>query len=75
MRPRQLEGGFIVLDEVRLAATRAGRQRLNAVLAETRIAQGPKLLAWFLTTKPELPSTAQVSRGIARALHLFMLGS
>jgi hypothetical protein len=60
-----------------LAATRAGRQRLNAVLAalltETRIPQGPKLLAWFLTSKPELPSTAQVSRGTAIGLHL--LGS
>jgi oxygen-independent coproporphyrinogen-3 oxidase len=31
--PRLIEGGFLVLDEMRLAATRAGRQRLNAVLA------------------------------------------
>jgi putative oxygen-independent coproporphyrinogen III oxidase len=30
---RLIEGGFLVLDEARLAATRAGRQRLNAVLA------------------------------------------
>ncbi|MGH7029788.1 MAG: radical SAM family heme chaperone HemW, partial [Stellaceae bacterium] len=28
-----IEGGFLVLDEQRLAATSAGRQRLNAVLA------------------------------------------
>jgi len=28
-----IEGGFLLLDEVRLAATRAGRQRRNAVLA------------------------------------------
>ena len=31
--PRLIEGGFLVLDEMRLAATPAGRQRLNAVLA------------------------------------------
>jgi oxygen-independent coproporphyrinogen-3 oxidase len=31
--PRLIEGGFLVLDEARLAATPAGRQRLNAVLA------------------------------------------
>jgi len=31
--PQLIEGGFLVLDEVRLAATPAGRQRLNAVLA------------------------------------------
>jgi putative oxygen-independent coproporphyrinogen III oxidase len=31
--PRLIEGGFLVLDEERLAATQAGRQRLNAVLA------------------------------------------
>jgi putative oxygen-independent coproporphyrinogen III oxidase len=31
--PRLTEGGFLVLDEARLAATPAGRQRLNAVLA------------------------------------------
>jgi putative oxygen-independent coproporphyrinogen III oxidase len=30
---RLVEGGFLVLDEHRLAATTAGRQRLNAVLA------------------------------------------
>ena len=38
-----------------------------------RIFQGPELLAWFFMSKPELLSTAQVSRGTARALHL--LGS
>jgi putative oxygen-independent coproporphyrinogen III oxidase len=31
--PRLTEGGFLVLDQARLAATPAGRQRLNAVLA------------------------------------------
>ncbi len=31
--PRLLEGGFLALDSDRLAATPAGRQRLNAVLA------------------------------------------
>jgi putative oxygen-independent coproporphyrinogen III oxidase len=31
--PRLVEGGFLVLDADRLAATGAGRQRLNAVLA------------------------------------------
>jgi putative oxygen-independent coproporphyrinogen III oxidase len=31
--PRLIEGGFLALDLVRLAATPAGRQRLNAVLA------------------------------------------
>ncbi len=31
--PRLIEGGFLALDRVRLAATPAGRQRLNAVLA------------------------------------------
>ena len=47
--PRLIEGDFVVLDALRLAATRAGRQRLNAVLAAllaySRILQGPKLLA------------------------------
>jgi putative oxygen-independent coproporphyrinogen III oxidase len=31
--PRLIEGGFLILDDNRLAATAAGRQRLNAVLA------------------------------------------
>jgi len=31
--PRLVEGGFLTLDDYRLAATAAGRQRLNAVLA------------------------------------------
>jgi len=31
--PRLIEGGFVTLDAQRLAATAAGRQRLNAVLA------------------------------------------
>ncbi len=31
--PALIEGGFLVLDEARLAATPVGRQRLNAVLA------------------------------------------
>jgi oxygen-independent coproporphyrinogen-3 oxidase len=31
--PRLIEGGFMTLDDTRLAATAAGRQRLNAVLA------------------------------------------
>src|SRR5690349_14940980 len=31
--PRLIEGGFLTLDDDRLAATEAGRQRLNAVLA------------------------------------------
>jgi coproporphyrinogen III oxidase-like Fe-S oxidoreductase len=31
--PSLIEGGFLVLDGQRLAATPAGRQRLNAVLA------------------------------------------
>lgn len=31
--PRLIEGGFLTLDSERLAATAAGRQRLNAVLA------------------------------------------
>jgi oxygen-independent coproporphyrinogen-3 oxidase len=31
--PRLVEGGFLRLDTDRLAATPAGRQRLNAVLA------------------------------------------
>jgi coproporphyrinogen III oxidase-like Fe-S oxidoreductase len=30
---RLIEGGFVTLDKRRLAATAAGRQRLNAVLA------------------------------------------
>jgi len=29
----RIEGVFLLVDEVRVAATRAGRQRLNAVLA------------------------------------------
>jgi len=31
--PRLVDGGFLALDDARLAATAAGRQRLNAVLA------------------------------------------
>ena len=31
--PRLVEGGFLTLDSDRLAATAAGRQRLDAVLA------------------------------------------
>jgi len=31
--PRLVEGGFLTLDSNRLAATAAGRQRLDAVLA------------------------------------------
>ena len=30
---RLIEGGFVTLDDERLVATAAGRQRLNAVLA------------------------------------------
>jgi hypothetical protein len=31
--PPLIDGGFLLLDDDRLAATAAGRQRLNAVLA------------------------------------------
>ena len=39
--PRLIDGGFLTLDAERLAATDAGRQRLNAVLAALLGSAGP----------------------------------
>ena len=59
--PTAYRDAALFFDEQHEPAASASNAVLTGLFAEIRIPQGPKRLAWFLTSKPELLSTAQVS--------------